>query len=86
MGGPRKDLFLIPGQANIHEFCINQLLDKLITWFCFGLGFFLSKCYLRTTALGRLVHIWACQEGACEVPRELCLDFGAAEQGLRGSS
>lgn len=40
MDGPRNDLFLIPGQANIHEFCINQLLDKLFTWFCFGLGFF----------------------------------------------
>ena len=35
--GPRKDLFPISGQANIHEFYINQLLDKLFTWV---LGFF----------------------------------------------
>lgn len=82
MDGPGKDLFPISGLANVHEFYIHQLRDKLFT--C--LGFFWCTCYLRSTAPGRLIHIWTCQEGACEVPRDIGLDFGTAEQRLRASS
>lgn len=82
MDGPGKDLFPICGLANVHEFYIDQLWDKLFT--C--LGFFWCTCYLRSTAPGRLMQTWACQEGACEVPREIGLDFGTAEQRLRASS
>lgn len=33
MDGPGKDLFSICGQTSMHEFYINQLLNKLYTWF-----------------------------------------------------
>jgi len=33
MHGPGKELCPIPGQANIQEFYVNRLLDKLFAWF-----------------------------------------------------
>lgn len=36
MDGPGKDLFSICGQTSMHEFYINQLLNKLYTWFQWG--------------------------------------------------
>lgn len=81
MDGPGKDMFPIPGQ----KIYMNFILIGYWTNRSLGFGFaFLSKCYIRTTAPRGLVHIWACQEGACEVSRELCLDFDTAEQRLKG--